>query len=441
MKINLFLLTSLLLLSNLALSKVTKEEAYKLGKELTEIGATREGNTSGSIPAYDITTLPSEQEMLDENKLFVITSENYNDYIENLTEGQIALFKKFPKSYFLPVYKTHRTASYPKSVLDKSMKNSVVTELVRGGNGLEHFDETVPFAIPKNGVEVIWNHITRYRGGSVERNSALISVLEGGLFTPVKVQSQLTPPQHLNDQYDEVKDENVLFYYMSSIKSPARLTGAVLLVHETIDQVKQPRKSWVYNAGQRRVRRAPQVAYDAPSLGSEGQRTSDQVDMFNGAPNKYNWKLVGKREVYIPYNSSVLAKTSIKYDEILDDKHLDQENTRYELHRVWKVEATIKEDERHIYAKRTFYIDEDSWQIALADHYDSRGDLWRISEGHAYQFSDVSVPWYIAITNYDLFTGQYMAELHNEERNSFIFNKTMSRKDFTPAAIRRKGKR
>ncbi|OUR84560.1 hypothetical protein A9Q77_01380 [Marinomonas sp. 42_23_T18] len=212
-------------------------------------------------------------------------------------------------------------------------------------------------------------------------------------------------------------------------------------MHETIDQVNQPRMAWAYNAGQRRVRRAPQVAYDAPSQASEGLRTSDQVDMYNGAPNKYNWKLIGKQEMYIPYNSYKLSDANAKYSDIVQAGHIDQDYTRYELHRVWKVEATLKESERHVYGKRTFYVDEDSWQIALADQYDNRGQLWRASEGHALQFVDANAPWYVSVTNYDLFSGRYLVELNNEESKPFNFDKKVKRKDFTASALRRAGKR
>ncbi len=214
-----------------------------------------------------------------------------------------------------------------------------------------------------------------------------------------------------------------------------------MLVHETIDQVNQPRMAWSYNAGQRRVRRAPQVAYDAPSSTYDGLDTADQTDMFNGAPDRYEWKLLGKKEIYIPYNAYRLADTSAKYEDIVQKGHINQDFTRYELHRVWAVEATLKEGARHIYAKRTLYLDEDSWQVAVADHYDNRGELWRVAEGHALQFVNANTPWYVSNTNYDLLSGRYLVSLSNEERNGFLFDKKVKRKDFTTAGIRRMGKR
>ena len=437
----------LLIGSSEVLAKVSVQTASQLGDNLTVMGAEKAANKSGSIPKYmggleqDESADPLSDIYANEKPLFIITSKNISKYKDQLSDGQKALFKKYPDSYKMPVYKTHRTSRYPERIIDKAQSNAVNSELLDGGNGLANFDESIPFAIPQSGLEVIWNHVSRYRGGSIERNSAQVPVQRNGSYTAVKVRSQLTAPQYLKDGYSEKEDDNILFYFTQAIKSPARLTGNVLLVHETIDQVNQPRMAWSYNAGQRRVRRAPQVAYDAPSAASDGLRTSDQVDMFNGAPDRYNWKLIGKQEIYIPYNSYKLANPELQYDDIVQPGHINQDLARYELHRVWKVEATLKEDARHVYAKRTFYIDEDSWQIAIADHYDNRGELWRASEGHALQFVNANTPWYISTTSYDLFSGRYLVELNNEEKSPFKFGKKMKRKSFTASAIRRQGRR
>ncbi len=191
--------------------------------------------------------------------------------------------------------------------------------------------------------------------------------------------------------------------------APARLAGNVLLVHETLDQVQEPRKAWIYNAGERRVRRAPQVAYDGAGTSPDGLRTTDNFDMFSGAPDRYDWKLVGKKEMYIPYNSYKLDSPDLKYTDVIKAGHINQDLTRYELHRVWEVVATVKPNERHVYAKRHMYIDEDTWQVALADHYDGRGQLWRVAEGHAQFYYDHQVPAYTVEALYDLIAGCYIA--------------------------------
>jgi hypothetical protein len=351
------------------------------------------------------------------------------------------MLAKYPNTFKMNVYPTHRSAALPQSIYSNITKNATDAELTQQGNGISGATEAIPFPIPSNGLEVIWNHMTRFRGGSLERTFVQVPVQANGNFTAVKINEKMSWPTYLSEPYDPKSDNNILFYFVQKVKAPSRLTGNVLLVHETMNQITQPRQAWTYNAGQRRVRRAPQIAYDAPGTATDGQRTTDNLDMFNGAPDRYDWNLVGKQELYIPYNSFKLADRSLKYNQILQAGHLNPELTRYELHRVWKVEATLKEGARHVYAKRTFYIDEDTWQAAIVDHYDGRGELWRVGEEHEFQYRDANVPWTVAEMLYDLQSGRYLAgSLTNEEGIGFDFTKRFRHKDFTPQAIRRLGK-
>lgn len=223
--------------------------------------------------------------------------------------------------------------------------------------------------------------------------------------------------------------------------APACLAGNVLLVHETIDQVKEPRRAWVYNAGQRRVRRAPQVAYDGPGTAADGLRTTDNFDMYNGAPDRYDWELVGKKELYIPYNSYKLDEKGLKYNDIIKAGHLNPDYTRYELHRVWVVEAKLKKGTRHVYARRTFYIDEDTWQAGIIDQYDGRGSLWRVSQAYTMNYYESMVPWYAAEAIYDLNSGRYLViGLENEEKEGVTF-RSFTKADFNPNSLRAQGVR
>ncbi|WP_299183806.1 DUF1329 domain-containing protein [uncultured Neptuniibacter sp.] len=440
------LLGTTLLIASTTLSAATSESnADKLGTTLTPVGAEKAGNAAGTIPEWDGGLETSADRYNNpfaaESPLFTITAQNAEQYQANLTPGQLAMLKRYPETYSIPVYPSHRTTALPQQVYDAARANATSTTLTDGGNGVENFTTAIPFPIPANGLEVIWNHMTRYRGGALERTFVQVPVQANGNFTAVKINEKMSWPTSLKGGADTKKDANILFYFVQQVKAPSRLTGNVLLVHETLNQVKQPRQAWTYNAGQRRVRRAPQIAYDAPGTASDGQRTTDNLDLFNGAPDRYDWNLVGKQELYIPYNSYKLADRGLKYSDILHPGHINPEHTRYELHRVWKVEATLKEGERHIYAKRTFYIDEDSWQIAVVDHYDGRGELWRVGEAHQFQYRDANVSWLTAEALYDLQSGRYLVgSLTNEEGEGFDFTKRFKHKDFTPQAIRRLGK-
>ncbi|WP_286263754.1 DUF1329 domain-containing protein [Thalassotalea atypica] len=444
-------LLSLTLLSSTVLAKVSPEEAAKLGTTLTPIGAEVAGNAAGTIPKFEgglhsgNTTKSADDgrpdnPFGDDKPLFTITNANLDQYRNNLSPGQLAMFGKYP-DYQMPIYQTRRTATYADEINAKVKKNATTAELVQGGNGIANFDTAIPFPIPSNANEVIWNHITRYRGGSARRFLTTIPAQADGSFVPVKLNDQLVWPEFLVGGRDAKKDDNILFYYLQVITAPSRLTGTALMVHETIDQVAEARKAWVYNSGQRRVRRAPNVSYDGPSAGTDGLRTSDNYDMYNGAPDRYDWKIIGKKELYIPYNSYKLMDTSASYEDIAKAGHLNPEYLRYELHRVWHVEATLKEGARHIYAKRSFYIDEDTWGASVIDHYDGRGKLWRMAEAHNVQFYDVDTPWMVAETLHDLNSGRYLTTgLSNEEPKFMVWGEKNKRKAFSTSALRRIGK-
>ncbi|GLK86943.1 DUF1329 domain-containing protein [Pseudomonas turukhanskensis] len=436
------------LIAGQVMAAVSTEQAAQLGGALTAVGAETAGNADGSIPAYT-GGLPSSTGKVDgdgflpnpyadEKPLFVITAQNVSQYHSKLSAGQLAMFKRYPDTYKIPVYTTHRSVTLPDKSLASAKVNATHTALVEGGNGLENYQPgAVPFPIPQSGLEVIWNHIGRYRGETLKRIVVQASPQTNGSFTPSVVKQQMAFPQGLSD-YQPQEMANILNYYREEFLEPARLAGGVLLVHETINQVKEPRMAWQYNAGQRRVRRAPQIAYDSPA--AEGMRTLDDFDLFNGAPDRFDWKLVGKKEMYIPYNSYQLESPALKYTDIIKPGHINQDYARYELHRVWHLEATLKPGQRHIYSKRDIYIDEDSWQAAEADAYDGRGQLWRVSEGHAMFFYDYKVPSFAAETHYDVLSGRYSVNsLRNEEKNAYEFNVPFSRKEFTPSALRATG--
>ena len=364
--------------------------------------------------------------------LFEITAANVEEYADQLSPGQMAMFKRYPETYRMRVFPTRRSATHPASEIEATAAGAQQVELAEAGNGLVNAPKrgAAMFPIPDSGVEVIWNHVTRYRGGTgFSRRYTQIPVQANGNFAPVLFEDESIPVIRLDDG----KYPNRLFVFLQRILAPARLEGDVLLVHENIDQVKEPRKAWVYNAGQRRVRLAPNIAYDGPGTASDGLRTADDLDMFNGAPDRYDWELVGKKEMYIPYNAFDLRRGDLSYKDIVQPGHMNPDYLRYELHRVWVVESRLKEGARHIYARRTFYVDEDTWQISVVDHYDGR------TMSH-YQ---VSVPWLAAESLHDLVSGRYLViGLDNEEKGyQYDFEYSGNYSDFTPAALRRAGRR
>ncbi|MBK4990998.1 DUF1329 domain-containing protein [Pseudomonas sp. S36] len=436
------------LLATSVMAAVSADEAAKLGSTLTPMGAEKAGNADGSIGPWQplaktAGSVDGKGFLADpygsEKPLFTITAQNADQYKDKLSPGQLAMIKRYPDTYRIPVFKTHRGSTVPADVFAAIKENATKATLAEGGNGLKDFRTAVPFPIPKTGLEVIWNHITRYRGGSVSRQVIQATPQHNGSFSAVNFSDQFVFRDRMKD-YDPNNPGNILFYFKQEVTAPARLAGTVLLVHETLDQVKEPRKAWIYNAGQRRVRQAPQVSYDGPGTAADGLRTSDNLDMYNGAPDRYDWKLEGKKELYIASNAFKLDDPKLKYTDIVKAGHINQDLARYELRRVWHVVATLKPGQRHIYAKRDFYIDEDTWQAAVIDQYDGRGQLWRVSEAHAQPYYNVEVPWITLEAIYDLQSGRYLAlGMKNEEKRAYDFGFTASKADFQPAALRQSG--
>ena len=440
------------LASSVAFAKVPASEVEKLGSTLTPMGSEKAGNAAGTIPAWDggITKPPAGYNVGDfhpdpyasDSVQFTITAADVDKYKDQLTTGQLALFKAYPDSFKMNVYPTRRSASYPQHVYDETKANAARATLVEGGNGMKDAAVGFPFPIPQTGLEVIWNHIVRYRGEAVTRFTGQVTPLRDGSYTLVKFKDELDQLYtKKGTKPSDLEANNMLFYFKQWVTSPARLAGTALLVHETLDQIKKPRQAWTYNTGQRRVRRAPNVAYDAPGTAADGLRTTDDFDMFNGAPNRYEWTLVGKKEMYIPYNNYKLHSDSVKYDEIVRPGHINQDLVRYELHRVWVVEANLKDGTRHQYKKRVFYVDEDSWQVTLTDIYDTQDQLWRVGMAHPINYYEVPTLWSTLEVFHDLKSGRYLALGLDNEDKMYDFSAKLSKKDFTPAALRRAGKK
>ncbi|MNO65370.1 hypothetical protein D3C76_561240 [compost metagenome] len=445
---------ALTLLASSVMAAVSPEEAAKLGTSLTPVGAEKAGNADGSIPAWTGGIKPGAAPVdangflgnpfESDKPLFVITKANVDQYKDKLSPGQLAMFQRYPETYKIPVYQSRRTASLPQAIYDRAKVSAVTTETTNGGDGLTNFDKSrnYAFPIPQNGVEVLWNHLTRYKGSNFARVVAQAVPQTNGDYTIVQFDETAAFPDQMPD-VDMGKSSNILFYVKQVTTAPARLAGGVLLLHETLDQIKEPRMAWAYNAGQRRVRRAPQVAYDGPANSADGMRVSDDNDMFSGAPDRYNWKLVGKREMYIPYNNYKLWSPKVKYADIIKPGHINQDLTRYELHRVWEIEATVKPGERHIYAKRTLFLDEDTWTIVETAQYDGRGQLWRVGEGFAVNNYEKQLPYFAAQTLYDLIAGRYfVGGMINEAKHAVQWDQKFTMKmDFTPTALRQAGVR
>ena len=430
-----------------ALAQAEAVDLSRLDGDLTPLGSIRAGNEAGTIPEWTGGMAAGAAEIesngfyhnpfADEQPLYVITAQNYQQYSDVLSEGQIARFKSYA-DFTMPVYQSHRSTAFPQAYYDKTRENQGVVSLANDGATLVDYEYGIPFAFPDKPMEVMWNHLTRFRGGSIDREFATATVASNGTTGVVSYHQWLAWREVFTDL---PPGDDRLFNTMVHVLEPARYSGLVTLVQDSMDTSSNPRAAWQYNPGQRRVRRAPTLSYDTSARYSSGIVTSDGVDGFGGAPDRYDWTLVGKQELLIGYNAYDLADKTVTYDELLTPKYLNPEMTRYELHRVWVVEAQLKEGMRHMYQTRRFYIDEDSWQIMVSDIYDGRNTLWRLYESHAMQMHDIDTPVTAIEVTHDLLSGQYATNfMINESKTRAVFGKPASVSDYTTTKLRQAGR-
>ncbi|MGB9329182.1 MAG: DUF1329 domain-containing protein [Steroidobacteraceae bacterium] len=442
------------LLAPLAWGAVTPQEAAQLGEELTPLGGEKAGNADASIPAWSggITSAaaagfpgyrPGDHHpdpYAADTPLFTITAANRQQYAAKLTAGHKALLETYP-DYKMDVYPTHRSAAVPERIAEATRRIATTAALVPGGNGVTGAAGGVPFPIPKSGLEVLWNHLLRFRGVAVARQIGQVALSAGVRYTARQFKEEFFFPYYAPGMREADLD-NILAYFMRETLAAARPPGEVLLVQEPLDQSQQERRAWIYNPAQRRVRRAPQIAFDNPAANADNLRTDDQFDMYNGSPQRYDWKLVGKQAMYVPYNAYRLQSAQLKDGDLLHANHINQDYARYELHRVWVVDATLKPGVSHLYSRRTFYVDEDSWQILAVDCYDARGRLYRVQEGHVINYYDVPTVWTDLELVMDLSNGAYVAlGLQNEEPRSYDFSIKRTAADFQPYVLEQRGVR
>jgi hypothetical protein len=421
--------------------------AAGLAPGLTPVGAEQAGNQAGTIPPWNggITSVPDNYQkgrhetnpFSDDEPLFRIDSGNAAQYKEQLSAGQLALLAQYPDSWYMNVYPSRRSASFPDFVYEAIAENATSAKLItQGRGGVEGTRISSPFPQPKTGLEAIWNHNLRFRGLRVNRTEGAAAVTTRGRYTLVRSRQDWGFPYSIpyatpfTDRYP-----NVLLAVKSKVIQPALLSGDGTLVFETINQTEDPRKSWVYRRALRRVIRLPYFGYEIPMTNTDGLRTVDDFGLYNGSPDRYQWKLLGKKELYIPYNAHGLHGPQVTHGDIVRNGHINPAHARYELHRVWVVEATLLEGARHIYGRRVFYLDEDSWQIAVADSYNLEGELWRVNEAHAINYYTVPVLWTTLEVFHDLQQRRVLVNGLDNADQPYDFQTRSDPREFSPNAL------
>jgi len=443
-----FICTLALTAAVVACAGVSPQEAARLGGEdLTPMGAERAGNAAGTIPPWTggITTPPTgytkeathPNPYAGDNILHTVTVENLQEHEQFLSNGQQALLHAYPKSWQFNVYPTHRSASYPDAVYNAVKANATSAQLiVDGKGGVANASVGPPFPIPQNGVEVVWNHNLRWRGLRVSYTNGVAAVTRQGRYGIIYSAVEAAFPYAFPpDSPFRSKYPNLMLALRTKVIQPAQLAGEGTLILEPIDQTRSPRKVWTYNPNLRRVLRAPFFAYDEPVPNTDSLQTVDDLGLFNGPPDRFEWHLLGKREIYVPYNAYRLDSAQVKYDAILLTKHINPDLARYELHRVWVVEGNLKPEMEHVYSRRVFFVDEDSWKILVEESYDKQGNLWRVGEAHPINFYEVPLLDDTLRVFYDLKERRYLVEGLDNNLRQRRFRYNADPREFSPNAL------
>jgi hypothetical protein len=425
-------------------AKVTKEEADQLGKNLTPVGAEKAGNKDGTIPAWSpgkkagplSGEYPRNDAIDGEAPLFTISKDNLAKYEDKLTEGHKYLLRSYP-SYKMNVYPSHRVAAWPDEIYKATYENALNCEMI-GTDNPHNCKIGFPFPIPKTGAEPIWNHKIKWRGEAVTRYNNQMIVQTNGEFQLTKtIEDVVFGYASIENPIPLTKDSGEFLRYLSRTVAPPRVAGTYILVHEKAGTGSGGRQAWLYTPALKRIRRAPTVCCDNPYEGTDGHQFYDQVDMFNGVLERYNWKLLGKKEMYIGYNGSKLAGPSVKFKDIAAPRHINQNLPRYEQHRVWVVEATIKDGTSHTFTKRVMYVDEDGWNIVAVDNYDKRGNLYQFQEGHYIWAPNIMAGTTIPEIIYHFNSGRYfVTAMANEDKPNDLSVKFPS-DYFTAASVQK----
>lgn len=361
----------------------TADEAAQLQSTLTPLGGEKAGNKDGTIPAWTGGhTKPvagfnnggrrDGDPFSGEKPLYSITAKNMDQYAAKLSDGSKAMLKRYP-SYRIDVYPTHRTAAAPQWVYDNTAKNATRVKLNERMIPVGAFGG-IPFPIPKSGAEVVWNHLLRWRGDNCQLDMhGVLVTADGKRVLTVDGLADQTMPYYYKDSAAAKQNGDFWKIRLVNAGPPVR-AGEAITGYLNMDADKG--QTWVYLAGQRRTRKLPNACCDTPTPATAGVMSFDELEVFSGRLDRFDWKLVGKKEIIIPYNSNKSFKPS-KDSDLVGASHLNPDHVRWELHRVWVVEAALKAGQRHVAPKGVYYFDEDTWIGVLGDRWDTKGQLWK----------------------------------------------------------------
>ena len=418
--------------------------------ELSFFGAQLSGNKEGSIPPWQggIIAPPANYKpgdwhpdpFADDVPLLTIDQSNVAQYRDKLSAGHQAILARYPDSYHLQVYPSRRSVSYPPAIAEQTLKYQGKARVVDDGAGIAGIVQGIPFPQPENGEQAIWNMRLSYKGGGYRGYFTTALTAQDGTYelgvSAHEIEYMYGDPRSTLENLNNIKTRAVMYTLR-----PAKNAGTIYLYHFLLNSRDEERRNWAYSPGKRRVKRSSMISHDQPMSGSDGIHIWDQGDMWLGPITEFNWTLLGKREMYVPYNAYRLHSGATTVDDIVKPKHINQDLARYELHRVWVVEATRREGSTHRYKRRRYYLDEDSWRVMFAEHYNDKGEVHRFSEAHHINYYEARVFYTTLDTYYKLDTERYYLRHVDNDYSPFDFTFDQNPGYYIPGRLKMKAKR
>lgn len=434
----------------LGLGAAMAADATQLGATLTYNGAEMAGTADGVIPAFTggITTPPAGYKKGgdhidpygDDAPLYTVTAENAAQYKERLSPGQLALLARHPETFRMDVYPTRRSCALPDFVQAETRKNVARAKLTDNGNGVEGARIGVPFPIPKSALEVYWNHNFHWHGHRYHAKTSGANVYPDGTQTRI-VREDWRYNLYADPQRPAGQFANDQYRWMGIWSAPVRFSGSGFAMTNTINQVAEPRNGVMFRPDTRKIMRATPAAvtYDGPLSTANGLRENHNMFIFSGAPDRYEWALKGKRRLIVPYNAYKASATTTPRDKLLTPNHPNPDYLRYEEHRVWVLEATMKPDFDMEQVRRIFYVDEDSWIILMSDIYDADGELKRVQHGFIKNYYEAPACVFEFDIIHDIASGRYNVDhIKLDHGPANLDDAGIDEGDFSPSALRRK---
>ena len=358
---------------------------------MTAVGAEAAASNDRVVPAYSEglrrfaeRRRPKRGERLDhpfaaDAPLFTVDRNSMKAHSALLSEGHKHLLRQHAR-YRMAVYPSRRSVSFPSVIEQASLANEMSARLV-DADEIAGVHMGVPFRRPKTGVEVIWNHRLRYRGQANDWVYNRGVRHESGDLEINQARWKFLAHYNRVTSTSQTARDDLIYQALLLIEPAEEYPQFQIVAHEALSPGVTRRKLWGNISPRSKTTLIP-GDNDALGIFSRKIRFGDMFDVFSGITDAYVYKLIGKREMIVPYNAFAFSvDVGLRPEDVLTPDHPNPDFARYEHHRVWVVEASLRQGKGHTFDRRVFYVDEDSWAILMVDCY-TDGELVRFQEGH-----------------------------------------------------------